>query len=164
MIVGPDYLLLLLGCLLLFGILATRLAPNLGISSLVLFMAAGMLAGAEGPGHILFRDVALARLLGIAPKTFLPPMMFNNCGNMGLPLAVLAFGEAALPAAVMLFLVANLLHFSLGTWMLDHRARLLQLWRMPMMLAALLLITFVPDIVLWLPRLLGYKGLAGAAL
>jgi len=32
------------------------------------------------------------------------------------------------------------------------------------MLAALLLITFVPDIVLWLPRLLGYKGLAGAAL
>ena len=64
MIVGPDYLLLLLGCLLLFGILATRLAPNLGISSLVLFMAAGMLAGAEGPGHILFRDVSLARLLG----------------------------------------------------------------------------------------------------
>lgn len=64
MIVGPDYLLLLLGCLLLFGILATRLAPNLGVSSLVLFMAAGMLAGAEGPGHILFRDVALARLLG----------------------------------------------------------------------------------------------------
>jgi C4-dicarboxylate transporter, DctM subunit len=26
------------------------------------------------------------------------------------------------------------------------------------MLAALALITFVPDIVLWLPRLLGYQG------
>jgi len=25
-------------------------------------------------------------------RTFVPPMMFNNCGNMGLPLAVQAFG------------------------------------------------------------------------
>ena len=64
----------------------------------------------------------LARLLQVETKTFVPPMMFNNSGNMGLPLAVLAFGEAALPAAVVLFLVENLLHFSLGAWMLDHRA------------------------------------------
>ena len=79
----------------------------------------------------------VARLLDIDAKTFVPPMMFNNSGNMGLPLAVLAFGEAALPAAVVLFLVENLLHFSLGAWMLDHRARLRTLWRLPMMLAAL---------------------------
>ena len=32
------------------------------------------------------------------------------------------------------------------------------------MLAALLLMTFVPEIVLWLPKLMGYKGLAGAVL
>src|SRR5258705_6187480 len=25
----------------------------------------------------------LSRLLGIAPRTFLPPVMFNNCGNLG---------------------------------------------------------------------------------
>ena len=102
----------------------------------------------------------LARLLGIAPKTFLPPMMFNNSGNMGLPLAVLAFGEAALPAAVMLFLVANLLHFSLGTWMLDHRARLLQLWRMPMMLAALAgLALSLSGAALWPPLLTAVRML-----
>ena len=47
----------------------------------------------------------LARLLGIAPKTFLPPMMFNNSGNMGPPLMVLAFGEQALPLAVVLFFI-----------------------------------------------------------
>ena len=33
---------------------------------------------------------AVARLIGVAPRTFVPPMMFNNCGNLGLPLAVLA--------------------------------------------------------------------------
>lgn len=60
----PDYLLLLIGGLLLFGILSTRLAPNLGVSSLVLFMAAGMLAGSEGPGRIAFHDASLARIIG----------------------------------------------------------------------------------------------------
>ena len=40
-------------------------------------------------------------------NTFVPPMMFKNSGNMGLPLMVLAFGEDALPAAVVLFFVEN---------------------------------------------------------
>jgi predicted permease len=78
----------------------------------------------------------VARLLGVANNTFVPPMMFKNSGNMGLPLAVLAFGEAALPAAVVLFFAENLLHYSLGTWMLDHRARLWNLWRVPVIAAA----------------------------
>jgi predicted permease len=59
----------------------------------------------------------LGRLLGYPLKAFLPTMMFNNCGNLGLPLAVLAFGEEALGAAVMLFLISNLLHFTLGVYL-----------------------------------------------
>ena len=47
----------------------------------------------------------IAHLLGMQPKTLVPPMLFNNSGNIGLPLAVLAWGEAALPAAVILFMV-----------------------------------------------------------
>jgi predicted permease len=80
----------------------------------------------------------VARLLGVATNTFVPPMMFKNSGNMGLPLMVLAFGEAALPrrrGAVLLF--ENFLHYSLGTWMLDHQARLCNLWRVPVIAAAL---------------------------
>ena len=42
----------------------------------------------------------IARGLKADPRTFVPPMMFNNCGNMGLPLAVLAFGPDALGPAV----------------------------------------------------------------
>ena len=42
----------------------------------------------------------LARVTGMQPKTLVPPMMFNNCGNLGLPLAVLAFGELALAPMV----------------------------------------------------------------
>ena len=32
-------------------------------------------------------------------------MMFNNSGNMGIPLLVLAFGDAALPAAIVLLVL-----------------------------------------------------------
>ena len=84
----------------------------------------------------------VARLLGYAPRTFVPPIMFNNSGNMGLPLALLAFGEAGLAAAVVLFVVENLLHFSLGTWLLAGRPHPLQLVRMPMLLATFLGIFF----------------------
>lgn len=48
------------------------------------------------------------------PAAATPPMMFTNYGNMGLPLIVFAFGEEALPAAVILFLTGNALHLIIG--------------------------------------------------
>jgi len=78
-----------------------------------------------------------ARLFGFRIKTFLPPMMFNNSGNMGLPLALLAFGEAALPAAMILFLVENTLHFTVGNAILTGHVNPLKLIRMPMLAATL---------------------------
>jgi len=56
----------------------------------------------------------VARLLGFQWKTLVPPMMFNNCGNIGLPLVVLTFGEAMLPAAILLLAISNLFHFMVG--------------------------------------------------
>jgi hypothetical protein len=76
-----------------------------------------------------------ARLMGYSVKTFAPPMMFTNSGNMGLPLMVFAFGEQALPAAVVLFLVENFLHFSLGNALLEGRIHALALLRMPILQA-----------------------------
>lgn len=102
----------------------------------------------------------IASFLGVATKTFLPPMMFKNSGNMGLPLIVLAFGEQALPAAVVLFFIENTLHYSLGIWMLDHHARLTTLWRVPMIAAAIvgLAVSFF-RIPIWQPLWLGIKML-----
>ncbi len=73
-----------------------------------------------------------ARLLREDHRTFVPPMMFNNCGNMGLPLAALAFGQAGFTAMVALFVISNLLHFTLGAWMIDHHARFGSLLKNPM--------------------------------
>ena len=77
----------------------------------------------------------VARWLEVDARTFVPPMMFNNCGNMGLPLALLAFGERWLPAAVALFVTSNLLHFTLGTRLVRRQADLRGLLRSPVVIA-----------------------------
>lgn len=80
----------------------------------------------------------LAKFMGFNVKTFVPPMMFSNSGNIGLPLALFAFGEKALPAAVMLFIVENTLHFSVGMKMMDSKVSMFKIIRIPMVLATIL--------------------------
>jgi hypothetical protein len=82
----------------------------------------------------------VARLLGYDVRSFVPPMMYNNCGNMGLPLAVLAFGNIGLSAAVALFMASNLVYFSIGIKIIETRrggkpAAFLKFLASPMMLA-----------------------------
>jgi len=102
----------------------------------------------------------VSRLVGVAPKTLVPPMLFNNSGNIGLPLAVLAWGEAALPGAVILFMVENTLHFSLGARLLDPHARLLTLWRVPVVFAAIAGLTVaLLKIPVWEPAVIAIKML-----
>ena len=100
----------------------------------------------------------VARSAGIATKTLVPPMMFNNCGNLGLPLAVLAFGESALAPAVVMFVVSNVIHFSYGAWLLDHHTKLTTVWRSPSILATIagLAVGFL-GIEVWPPLLMSIK-------
>ena len=80
----------------------------------------------------------LARLTGTQPRTLVPVVMFNNSGNMGLSLALLAFGPANFGAAVALFSISNVLHFSLGTRITSAGARTRELLTSPLMIASLL--------------------------
>lgn len=80
----------------------------------------------------------VARLFGAQPRTLVPIVMFNNCGNMGLPLALLAFGPAHFGAAVALFSVSNLFHFSLGARITSASARTRDLLTSPLMIGTLL--------------------------
>ncbi len=116
--------------MLVFAVLADREAPlqqyaSLAIAAVVIVLGSGLLLW------------PLARALRLDLRTFLPPMMFNNTGNMGIPLLVLAFGEKALPAAIVLFIVEMLLHFSVGLYMLNPRIPLWRVLCMPIVFASL---------------------------
>ncbi|WP_431025006.1 AEC family transporter [Halomonas sp. H5] len=116
--------------LLVFAVLADGQAPLEEYAGLALAAVVVVL----GSGLLLW---PVARWLKMDAKTFLPPMMFNNAGNMGVPLMVLAFGEAALPAAVVVFIIEMLLHFSVGLYMLNPGTPLWRLLRLPIVGASI---------------------------
>ncbi|HSI55666.1 MAG TPA: AEC family transporter [Ramlibacter sp.] len=80
----------------------------------------------------------VARWTHTQARTLVPVVMFNNCGNMGLPLALLAFGAEHFGAAVALFSVSNLIHFSLGARITSAHARTRDLLLSPLMIATAL--------------------------
>ena len=112
----------------------------LAISGVIVILGSGILAW------------IVAKALSINIKTFVPPMMFNNTGNIGLPLAVLAFGEIALGAAVVLFAIEMLLHFTLGAYILSKNTNFMSIFGSPILIATLAgLSVNIIDFELWLP-------------
>ena len=136
---------------LVFGALVSK-DFRLGEYLPLLFATVVIIVGSGVAGWLV------ARASGIATKTLVPPMMFNNCGNLGLPLAVLAFGESALAPAVVMFVVSNVIHFSSGAWLLDHHTKLTTVWRSPSILATIagLAVGFL-GIEVWPPLLMSIK-------
>lgn len=68
------------------------------------------------PGFVLhwLRPATVSR------QAFLVAGMFRNTGNIGIPLMVLAYGNDLLGDIVLLFVLSNLLHFSLGLFLLSR--------------------------------------------
>jgi malate permease and related proteins len=112
----------------------------------------------------------VARLARFDPRTFVPPMMFNNCGNMGLLLASLAFGPAGLGAMVTMFTVSNLLHFTLGVRIVSHGrvpwSQSLRLFMSPVIIGTAIGLVFavaripLPNVLFTPVKLLGEAGIA----
>jgi malate permease and related proteins len=80
----------------------------------------------------------LSRAARTQVRTLVPVVMFTNCGNMGLPLALLAFGPQGFGAAVALFSISNLIHFSLGARITSAGASTKELLLSPLMIASAL--------------------------
>ncbi|HZV61174.1 MAG TPA: AEC family transporter [Methylophilaceae bacterium] len=107
----------------------------------------------------------VARLAHIETRVLVPTAMFNNNGNLGLPLAYLAFGAEGLSAAVVMFMVGNLMHFSFGNWYLDRHAKWWNAWRYPVILAALagLAVSF-SGVEIWEPLRVAIKMLGDVSI
>lgn len=92
------------------------------------------------PGLLLFG----LKPAGIRKPAFLVMGMFRNSGNIGIPLMLLAYGQHRLGDIVILFVLSNVLHFSLGLFLLS-RGRQPWLWlRNPNIWAAVFGVALAP--------------------
>jgi len=80
----------------------------------------------------------LARLLGWSASSFVPPAMFSNWANLGIPLYVMALGEHALDGGVMLVIVGNILCFTVGTYLYSGSVSGLSFLKTPIIAAVFL--------------------------
>lgn len=80
---------------------------------------------------------AVLRLRGLDRATFLPPLVFGNTGNVGLPLALFAFGQAGFDMAVVVFAVMAIGSFTWGVWLVSGGGSPLKVLREPLVGATL---------------------------
>ena len=66
-----EYILLGVAVLLLLSVISSKASTQLGVPTLVLFLAIGMLAGSDGPGGIYFDNPWLAQSLGTLALIFI---------------------------------------------------------------------------------------------
>jgi predicted permease len=146
----------------------SRIVMNVGTPCLVI----GVMSKVEVKPAVM-GDVALATALVMAAMgfigwlwlraiklpvaTYLPPLIFPNNGNMGLPLCLFAFGPTGLALALGSFMVMMVATFTFGLFLVaggGWRERLLSIAKQPviyaMAIAVVLLVTQTT-----LPRWLG---------
>ena len=84
-----------------------------------------------------------------------------NAGNMGFPLALFAFGEAGMQRATLMFVILTLLQYSLGIYILNGRGNWAEIFRLPLIYAAIIGISInlaqlrIPELLLQPITMLG---------
>lgn len=75
---------------------------------------------------------------GLERRTLVLGGMFRNTGNIGIPLMMLAYGDDKMGAIIILFVLSNVIQFSLGLFILSHQAGRWQWLKNPIVWAAIL--------------------------
>ena len=78
-----------------------------------------------------------ARVFGFNHRAMMPPAMFSNWANLGLPLYILALGDVALDGGVMLVVTGNILCFTVGTYIYSGQVSGLTVLRTPIIIAVI---------------------------
>jgi predicted permease len=74
-------------------------------------------------------------------RAALLPSMFMNSANMAFPLAWFAYGDKALARQLIFYIAVNLLHVTLGIWIAHGKKGLSEVFRLPLVYAAILAIS-----------------------
>ena len=127
----------------------TRLCMTLSVPALVftalmktdidpVALTSVSLAAALAYGVLTVLLWGVTSVLRLDRRTYLGPLIFGNTGNVGLPLALFAFGETGLGFAVVVFAVMILWSFTFGVWLVSGGGSPARVIREPILLATLL--------------------------
>ena len=133
----------------------TRLAMTLGVPCLIFTalmqaeiepaaLAALSLATLAAYGLVTALTALVVWTFSLSPRTYLAPLIFGNTGNLGLPLALFAFGPDGLGLAVVVFAVMAILSFTFGIWLVSGGGNPAAMLREPLVWA-----TVAGGIFLW---------------
>lgn len=117
-------------CLIFVALMKTDVAPEA--------LAAISLASLVAYTLVMVGCFALVKTARLDTQTYLAPLIFGNTGNLGLPLALFAFGEVGLGYAVVVFAVMAILSFTVGIWMVAGSGSLKRVIQEPLVAATLL--------------------------
>lgn len=123
-------------CLIFVALMTADIDPQaLGSLSLASFTAYGLVS-------IVF--LGIVKLRKLDTSTYLAPLVFGNTGNLGLPLAMFAFGEEGLSYAVVVFAVMAILSFTIGVLVVAGGGSPIRVIKEPVVAA-----TFLGALFLW---------------
>lgn len=117
-------------CLIFTALMKTRINPA-ALTELVM-------ATVVAYGVLTIVAYALVKAGRLDTRTFLGPVIFGNTGNLGLPLALFAFGEVGLGYAVVIFAIMAIYSFTFGIWLVSGGGTPIKALKEPMVWATLL--------------------------
>lgn len=103
----------------------------------------------------------LVHVFRLNQQTFWAPLIFGNTGNLGLPLALFAFGAEGLGYAVIIFAVMGIYSFTIGIWMVAGSGNFTRALKEPLVGATVLGAIFLAmdwETPLWLTNALDLIG------
>jgi predicted permease len=104
-----------------------------------LTMGGGAVAIVLGTGAAMW---LYQRAAGLRMRGLYLPAMFMNSGNMALPMALLAFGPEGFDKAIIFFITIAILNFSLGVFIAKGEGGLREVFRLPLIYAAVAGLSF----------------------
>ncbi len=117
-------------CLIFTSLMKTQIAPDA--------LTSVSLAAVVAYGLVTLGCVLLVWAGRLEVRTYLAPLIMGNTGNLGLPLALFAFGEEGLGYAVVIFAIMAIYSFTAGVWLVSGGGGLGKVIREPLVTATIL--------------------------
>ena len=112
----------------------TSLASKPILINDIVVLAVGVLLIFTGVGFLIGLYFSFFRF---SSRGFALPVLFMNAGNMGIPLALFAFGEPGMQRATLMFVIITFLQYSLGIYLLSGSGNWAEIFRLPLIYATI---------------------------